>query len=55
MPSSKTKESVVKVDSKLLKNVEAFIKKEENRLIYANKKQFVDLAILEKLKKEVKN
>jgi len=45
-------DSTVKVDSKLLKVVEDFIKKERNRLIYANKKQFVDIAIFEKLKKE---
>jgi hypothetical protein len=45
-------DSVVKIDSELLKKVESFIKKSENRLVYANKKQFIDIAVLEKLKKE---
>ena len=47
--------SVVKIDSELLKHVEDFISKEENRLKFANKKQFIDLAVndfLEKLKGE---
>jgi hypothetical protein len=48
-------EKVVKIDSELLDKVEEFINKKENRLIYANKKQFVDIAVLEKLKKEGKN
>lgn len=37
--------SVVKVDSSLIEKVEKFIKKEENRLKFINKKHFVDLAI----------
>jgi len=48
------KDAVVKVSSDLLKQVEAFIKKEENKLKYVNKKQFIDLAVFEKLKREVK-
>jgi len=52
-------EKVVKIDSELLGQVEEFIKKKENRLVYANKKQFIDIAVFEKLKnikkKEVKN
>jgi len=57
----KSKDSVVKVDSELLKEVEEFINKKENRLVYTNKKQFIDIAVFEKLKntqkgiKEVKN
>ncbi len=49
---NKSKEmSVVKIDSSLLKKIEEFIKKEENRLRFANKKQCVDLAVNEFLKK----
>jgi len=43
------KESVVKIDTSLLKQVEEFINKNENKLIYVNKKQFIDLAVFEKL------
>jgi len=45
--------SVVKIDSALLEKVEEFISKEENRLKFTNKKQFIDIAVndfLEKLK-----
>lgn len=47
------KDSVVKIDSELLKKVEAFISKGSNRIVYANKKQFVDIAVLEKLEREM--
>ncbi len=47
--------SVVKIDSELLKRVEEFINQETNKFNYVNKKQFVDLAVLEKLKKEENN
>ena len=50
MPTKKI--SVVKIDSNLLKRVEEFINRESNKYNYVNKKQFVDLAVLEKLKKE---
>ena len=46
------RDAVVKVDSELLREVEEFINKKENKLKYTNKKQFVDLAIYEKLKRE---
>ncbi len=46
------KDSVVKVDSDLLKEVEEFINK--NKFKYVNKKQFVDVAIYELLKEEKK-
>ncbi len=49
----KNKDAVVKVDSVLLKEVEDFIKKEKFK--YVNKKQFVDVAVYELLKKEEKN
>ena len=54
MAIKKIKDSVVKIDSGLLKQVEGFINSEDNKLKYVNKKQFIDLAVFEKLKKEVK-
>ncbi len=54
----KSEGKVVKIDSKLLKEVQEFIQKEENRLKFTNKKQFIDIAVfeyLEKLRKEKKN
>jgi hypothetical protein len=47
-------DSVVKIDGKLLNKVEEFINKESNRVLYANKRQFVNIAVLEKLNKEKK-
>ena len=49
----KTKESgaVVKIDSNLLSKIEDFIEKEENRLKFVNKKQFIDLAVHDFLNK----
>lgn len=38
-------DSVVKVDKKLLKEIEELVK--NNRFLYANKKQVVNLALLE--------
>ena len=49
--------SAVKIDSDLLERVDDFIKKEENRLKFVNKKQFINLVVyefLEKVKKEGK-
>ena len=48
------KDAVVKIDAELLKSVEAFISKKSNRLKYVNKKQFVSVAVLEKLNREDK-
>ena len=48
------KDSVVKINSDLLKKVEEYINKQENKLKYVNKKQFIDIAVYEKLKKEGK-
>ncbi len=45
------KDSVVKIDLYLSDKIEEFIRKEENRLRFANKKQFIDLAVHEFLKK----
>ena len=55
----KTKEScsVVKIDNSLLKEVEEFISQGENRFNFVNKKQFIDLAVhnfLKKIKEEKK-
>jgi len=53
----KDRSSVVKIDSFLLGKVEEFIKKEENRLKFVNKKQLIDIAVnefLKKLKREIK-
>jgi len=47
-------EAVVKIDSDLLKEVEDFIGKKENRLKYAHKKQFINMAVLDKLNREKK-
>jgi len=57
MIKSKEAGSVVKIDTSLLEKVEIFINKDENRLKFTNKKQFINIAVydfLEKLSKEVK-
>lgn len=51
---TKDRGSVVKIDSFLLKRVDEFIKKEENRLKFVNKKQLIDIAVYEYLKKTEK-
>lgn len=43
--------SVVKIDPLLLEKVETFISRDENRLKYNNKKQFINLAVYEFLEK----
>lgn len=43
--------SVVKIDFSLLKKIDSFIKKEENKFRFVNKKQFVDIAVYEFLEK----
>ena len=52
---NKGKPTVVKIDSDLLKRVEEFIKKEENKFKFVNKKQFIDIAVYEFLNKNEKN
>ena len=44
--------SVVKIDSFLLNEIENFIKKEENKFKFTNKKQFIDIAVYEFLNKD---
>ncbi len=46
--------SVVKIDSRLLDEVGEFINLEENKFKYVNKKQFIDVAVAEKLAREKK-
>jgi len=44
-------DSVVKIDSEFLKEVEFFINLDENKFKYVNKKRFVDIAVAEFLRK----
>lgn len=52
--ANKGKDAVVKIDSSLLSKIEEFIKREENRLKFVNKKQFIDNAVHEMLEKLIK-
>jgi len=51
MNKLKDRSSVVKIDSILFRQIEDFIKQEENRLKFVNKKQFIDIAVNEFFKK----
>ena len=44
--------NVVKIDEDLLKKVKNLVSGKENRIKYSNAKQFVNIAVLEKLEKE---
>ena len=44
-------DKVVKIDSGLLAEVEAFINLDENRFKYVNRKQFVDMAVADFLRR----
>ena len=44
--------AVVKIDSDLLEQVKKFIHKKTNRWKYVNKKQFINLAVLDYLNKK---
>jgi hypothetical protein len=44
--------NVVKIDEELLQKVKKLVNTEMNRLKYSNSKQFINLAVLEKLEKE---
>jgi hypothetical protein len=48
--TKKEKVSVVKIDSQLLKSIEELIAKDSYRFKFANKKQFIDIAVSEYLK-----
>jgi hypothetical protein len=52
--STKAKDSVVKIDSELLAEVDAYISKSENKFKFVNKKQFIDLAVNDYLVRESK-
>lgn len=54
MLAGKNRESVVKVSSELLLEVERFISMGRNRIKYSSKKQFIDIAVMELLNKESK-
>jgi metal-responsive CopG/Arc/MetJ family transcriptional regulator len=45
-------DKVVKIDSELLAEVEAFIKLKENKFRYVNRKQFIDVAVADYLRRE---
>ena len=47
-------DSVVKIDSRLLVDVEEFINLDENKFRYVNRKQFIDIAVAEYLRKKRK-
>ncbi len=42
---TKTKDSVVKIDGRLLEEVVEFITLPENKFKFVNKKQFIDMAV----------
>jgi hypothetical protein len=42
----------VKIDSELLKEIEDFLSKKENKIKYVSKKHFVDVAVLSLLENE---
>jgi len=46
---------VVKIDEDLLKKVKKLIKDGSVKIKYSNAKQFVNIAVLEKINEEVKN
>jgi len=54
MAKKTSENSTVKIDSRLLDKVEEFINLDENKFRYVNRKQFIDLAVLEHLKREKK-
>jgi len=47
-------DKVVKIDSELLAGVEAFINLDENRFRYVNRKQFIDVAVADYLRRKKK-
>ena len=47
-------DSVVRIDSDLLRDVEAFINLDENKFKYVNKRQLVSIAVAEFLRRKEK-
>lgn len=52
--AKKKVDSVVKINSKLLVEVEEFINSDENKFRYVNRKQFIDIAVADYLKRMLK-
>lgn len=50
----KKSDSVVKIDSSLLVDIEAFINLDENKFRYVNRKQFIDIAVADYLRRQKK-
>lgn len=48
----KKSDSVVKIDSDLLAEVEEFINLDDNKFKYVNRKQFVDVAVADYLRRK---
>jgi len=44
-------DSVVKIDSGLLDDVEVFIKSKKNKFTYVNRKQLIDIAVADYLRR----
>ncbi|MFH1238326.1 MAG: hypothetical protein ABIH79_00265 [archaeon] len=47
----KVGDSVVRIDSSLLVDVEEFISSDENKFKYVNRKQFIDIAVADYLRR----
>ena len=47
----KSRDSAVKINSELLMDVEAFINLDENKFRYVNRKQFIDVAVADYLRR----
>ncbi len=45
-------DKVVKIDSELLVEVEEFINLDKNKFMYVNRKQFVDIAVADYLRRQ---
>jgi hypothetical protein len=45
-------DKAVKIDSELLAEVEAFINLDENKFRYVNRKQFIDVAVADCLRRQ---
>ena len=46
-------DKAVKIDSELAEKIDEFISKKENKLKFSSLKQFIDIAVFEKLEREV--
>jgi hypothetical protein len=50
--SKRSQDKAVKIDFEIAKKAEDFISKNENKIKFASLKQFIDIAVLDKLEKE---